>query len=308
MKDPILVLTGPTATGKTAISLALAKKVGAEIISADSRQIYHELNIGTAKPTLSERLGIPHHFIDELPLGTPFSAGRFAEEAKKRAAVIRSNGRRPLIVGGSTLYIHALISGLAPIPAIDPSIRAALNTRLLHEGATVLFDELCMVDPAYADTLDVTKTQRIIRGLEVFQATAHPLSSFHRRTASAETTFDLVVLHRPREILYHRINERVDQMLAAGLLDEVRQLLANRVDTDTNALRTIGYQEPIAYLKQEITYNEMVRLIKRNTRRYAKRQLTWFRRYPQARWLDLDETSDQTTGIADILNRTMESG
>lgn len=274
------------------MSLALAERLDAEIISADSRQIYRELIIGTAKPTPEEQARVPHHFIDELDLGTPFSAGEFARRANERIHDIVERGRVPLVAGGSTLYLHALQFGMADIPPVSPDVRQHLEARLDEEGATVLFDELNRVDPASAATLDATKTQRLVRALEVYHGTGRPLSSYHEDQSPPPFTFDVFVLNRDRQALYGRINQRVDEMLARGLLDEVRGLLDRGIDPALQALQTIGYQEPIAHLRGEIDYDEMVRLIKRNSRRYAKRQLTWFRRYPSFQWVSVESAPD----------------
>jgi len=285
---PFPLLTGPTAVGKTSLSLELAQRLDAEIISADSRQIYRELTIGTSKPEPDQLARIPHHFIDALDLGTPFSAGEFARQANARIRSILERGRVPLVVGGSTLYLHALQFGLAEIPPVAPEVRQHLENRLADEGADPLFDELLRFDPVSAATLDPTKTHRLLRALEVYHGTGRPLSSYYENQQPPPFTFKVVVLYRERESLYERINQRVDQMLKHGLLDEVRGLLERSADPSFNALRTIGYQEPIAYLRGEIDYDEMVRLIKRNSRRYAKRQRTWFRRYPDYQWIHAD--------------------
>lgn len=285
---PFPIVTGPTGVGKTALSLALAERLDAEILSADSRQIYRELTIGTAKPTPEERARISHHFIDELDLGEPFSAGVFARQAYARIRDIVARGRLPLVVGGATLYLHALQFGLADVPSVAPEIRRRLEARLAEEGAEVLFTELRRLDPTSAATLDPTKTQRLVRALEVYHGTGRPLSSYHEDQQPPPFAFKVVVLHRERESLYRRLNQRVDQMLERGLLAEVQGLLARGVDASEQALQTIGYQEPIAHLRGEIGYDEMVRLIKRNTRRYAKRQLTWFRRYPAYQWISAE--------------------
>ncbi|MCH8961002.1 MAG: tRNA (adenosine(37)-N6)-dimethylallyltransferase MiaA, partial [Bacteroidetes bacterium] len=289
---PFPIITGPTAVGKTSLSLELAGRLGADIISADSRQIYRELTIGTAKPTPEERARVPHHFIDEINLGTPFSAGAFARQASERIRDIVDRGRLPLIVGGSTLYLHALQFGLADIPPVSSDVRRRLDVRLDEEGADVLFDELNRFDPASAATLDPTKTQRLVRALEVYHGTGLPLSSYHKDQEPPPFTFNVIVLNRDRKALYARINQRVDGMLECGLLDEVRGLLERGVDPAEQALQTIGYQEPIAYLRGAIDYDEMVRLIKRNSRRYAKRQLTWFRRYPDYQRIPADTALD----------------
>jgi tRNA dimethylallyltransferase len=275
-----LILTGPTAVGKTGLSLRLAARLRAEIISADSRQIYRGLDIGTAKPTPDERAQVPHHFIDERTLDEPFSAGRFADAAQARMRSILARGRLPLIVGGSTLYIDALRFGLAEVPQVAAEVRNAVEARLATEGARRLYRELERVDPQSAATMDPTKTQRLVRALEVFHGTGRPLSSYFENQPAPPFRYTTVVLNRPRTVLYRRINERVDAMLSAGLVDEVRGLLDHGIDPEAGPLKTIGYQEPIAYLHGHLSYEEMVARIKRNTRRYAKRQLTWFRRTP----------------------------
>ena len=298
---PFLVLAGPTAVGKTALSLAIAGRIGAEIVSADSRQVFRGLDIGTAKPSADELKSIPHHFIDERDLGNPWSAGRFAEEANGRIADILRRGAIPLIVGGSTLYLEALVHGLADIPDSDPAIRAELNEQVSTlEGAQNLLEELERIDPEGAETLDPTKTQRLVRALEVYRATGEPWSSFFAQAEPPPYRYRVVVLTRLREELYARIEARVDAMLDAGLLEENRGLMDAGFKLDTNPLRTIGYQEPFAHLSGEIDYDEMVRLLKRNTRRYAKRQLTWFRRRPEYEWVDLsayDSTDDAAEAI-----------
>jgi tRNA dimethylallyltransferase len=288
MNLPIPVLTGPTAVGKTALSLELAEAIGAEIISADSRQVYRELTIGTAKPTANELARVPHHFIDERSLDDPWTAGQFAKAANARIESVLDRDRTPLVVGGSTLYLHALQFGLADIPRVPHAVRASLEARLEREGAQALYEELRDVDPEAAASMDATKTQRLVRALEVYHHTGRPLTAYHRDQEQPPFDFVTVVLHRDRAKLYDRINRRVDHMMAQGLLDEVRGVMAAGVDRDAPPLRTIGYQEPFDYLNGQISIDEMVRLIKRNSRRYAKRQLTWFRRYDEYIWQEVD--------------------
>lgn len=284
--DSFIVLTGPTAVGKTELSLELAERLGAEIISADSRQIYRELDIGTAKPTSDELQRVPHHFVSERTLDEPFTAGQFEREARRRIDEITSRGRVPLVVGGSTLYIHALKHGLADIPDVPRRIRSEIEAEMQERGPKELFSELQRVDPRSAQTMDPTKTQRLIRALEVFRASGKPLSAYHDEQSPPVHAFRTFVLNRDRAVLYERINQRVDDMLSSGLLEEVRSLLEQGYDPQLNPLRTIGYQEPIRHLRGEISYSEMVRLVKRNSRRYAKRQLTWLRREDENVWLD----------------------
>ena len=287
----IPVITGPTSLGKTELSINLSVLLESEIISADSRQVYRELTIGVAKPGRDVLERIPHHFIDERSLEEPFSAGMFMAEALDRIADILDRGRIPLVTGGSTLYLRALRDGLADIPDIPPSVRAHIRKRLDQEGPEALYEVLKQVDPRAAATMDATKTQRLARALEVYEATGIPLSRFHETQAPPPYAFRTIVLQRNREELYARIERRVDEMLAAGLVDEVRGILEAGYDPGLNPLRTIGYQEPIAFLKGEITEEEMVRLIKQNTRRYAKRQETWFRGDSEAIFVDAAQDS-----------------
>ena len=282
----ILALVGPTAVGKTSLALRISEQTDIEIISADSRQIYRELTIGTAKPTADELRRVPHHFVNELDLPDPYSAGRFARDGYKRIRDVLDKGCKPIVVGGSTLYIQALVHGLAPIPAVSAEVRKAVEGRLSEEGNEALFRELEQVDPVSANGLDSTKTQRLVRALEVYYETGCPLSSFFSQQDPPPYSFDVRVLTMDRSRLYERINERVDVMLNEGLLGEVESLVAAGFDRYTPALKTIGYQEPLAFLAGEITEEEMVRLIKRNSRRYAKRQFTWFRRYNEEHWLE----------------------
>ena len=283
----MIALVGPTAVGKTALSVLLAARLGAEIVSCDSRQVFRPLTIGAAKPTPAERAGVPHHFIDEKALTEPFSAGRFADEANARITAIQARGSTALVTGGSTLYLEALVHGLSPIPRTGGAARERLNARVAAGEAELMFSELTALDPDSAATMDPTKTQRLVRALEVLDETGRPLSAYHAERATPPHAFDVVVLDRPRPELYRRIEHRAEQMLADGLLDENRALIAAGYDETLPALRTIGYQEPRAYLEGRLGYDEMVELLKRNTRRYAKRQLTWFRRHSSYRWLDL---------------------
>ena len=282
---PFLCIVGPTAVGKTALSLSLARQWDAEIISADSRQIYDELNIGTATPLPDEQGDVPHHFINERSLHDgPYSAGAFADDANARIRQILARGRVPIVVGGSTLYIHALQEGLADIPDVDDAVRNRLEARLESEGKQALYDELCRIDPTQADKADPTKTHRVMRALEVYHGTGRTLTSYYENQPEPPFTYRTIVLNRDRQRLYDRINQRVDRMLDAGLLDEVRAVMNGPAALVEPPLSTIGYREPIQHLQGTYDHDEMVRLMKRNTRRYAKRQLTWFRRYDDYVW------------------------
>jgi len=301
--EPFLTIVGPTAVGKTEQSLEVAEALDAEIVSVDSRQVYQEINIGTATPPDEVLDRVPHHFINERSLHESFSAGEFADAANERIRSILQRGKPPLLVGGSTLYVHALQEGLADIPDVDDAVRDRLEERLETEGAEALYEELRDVDPVQAEKADPTKTHRVIRALEVYHGTGKPLTYYHENQTPPPFTYVTVVLNRDREKLYERINKRVDRMMEAGLLDEVRQVMEmDGVALDEPPLSTIGYREPIQHLRGKIDRDEMIRLVKRNTRRYAKRQLTWFRRYDHYHWLDAAETS-----ASDILSTYAEA-
>lgn len=293
----ILLLVGPTAVGKTDTGIDVACRMRGEIISADARQVYRYLDIGTGKPTPEQLSQVPHHLISELDPGQPFSAGQFARATEVRIRDILARGRTPLVVGGSTLYVEALVRGFSDIPRVDADVRREINRRLEEVGAGALFRELKTVDPVSARTMDETKSQRIVRALEIYHGTGKRLSEFHASRPTPAFRYSGVVLSRPRDDLYHRINARVDRMLADGLVDEVRALLARGVDPTTNALRTIGYREVVDHLNGHLSHDEMVRLIKRNSRRYAKRQITWFKRYESFRHAGADLPADTIIGM-----------
>jgi tRNA dimethylallyltransferase len=283
----ILVLTGPTGVGKTALALDLAERLGTDILSADSRQVYRGLDIGTAKPTPAERARVSHRWVDALDVGEPTSAGAFAREADRHIAQCHDEGRPALVVGGSTLYVDAVVRGLADLPEVPADVSAEAAAEAMTPGGRErMFAELVRADPEAAATLDPTKSHRLARLVGLLRTTGRAPSALRAEGAPASRDVRLVVLARPREVLYRRIEARVDGMLADGLVDENRRLLAAGHRLDTPPLRTIGYHEPIRFLEGEIDEAEMVRLLKRNTRRYAKRQLTWFRRYPAAVWMD----------------------
>jgi len=285
---PIHVITGPTGIGKSAIGIALAKRLGGEIVSADSRQIYKELTIGAAKPSNGDLARILHHFIDELNLGQPYSAGLFARQASARIGEIISRDRIPIVVGGSTLYLHALVHGLSPSPPSDPEVRQAIEKRLAHIGTDALYEQLVSVDPQSANTMDPSKTARVVRALEVYELSQQPLSSFHEQFIPPAYEYCVSVLTLDRPTLCQKIEDRVDQMIDDGLLDEIRYIQSLHLSPKLPALKSIGYQEPLGYLDGQYSREKMIELIKRNSRRYAKRQLTWFRRYESYRRISVE--------------------
>ncbi len=289
---PIRAIVGPTAVGKTALGIKLAQFLDGEIISADSRQIYKELSIGSAKPTAQELALVPHHFIDELGLGEYYSAGLFAEQAVARIDEILERNRTPIVVGGSTLYLHALIHGLSPLSPSDMKVRTSIGNRLANLGKDALYEELCRIDPDSASTMDSTKTARVMRALEVFELTGIPLSKFHEVHKNPPYSFHVTVLTLDRSVLYRRIEQRVDAMLAAGLIEEAQNIRDMQLDRTLPALKSIGYKEPLAYLDGLYSLPDMVEILKRNSRRYAKRQITWFRRYETYQRISADTPDD----------------
>lgn len=283
----LLVVAGPTAVGKTARCVSLAQQLQTDIVSADSRQLYHELTIGTAKPTEAEMGGVRHHFIGSHSVTQPINAGQYEREAIALLNTLFQKKDVVILSGGTGLYIHAVCFGLDDMPPTNADLRAALNQRLTTEGLDGLVAQLRQLDPIYAQTADLKNPVRVTRALEVCLTTGQPFSSFHRQHV-IERPFRsvLVALERPREQLYARIDARMDAMLEAGLVDEARSLLPWR---DQTALQTVGYQEVFGYLDQHYDYGEMVRLLKRNSRRYAKRQFTWFRNQQAYHWFNADD-------------------
>ena len=274
------MIVGPTASGKTARAVALAKALGGEVVSADSRQVYAGLVIGAATPTMDEREGVPHHFLGELPLGAPFSAGAFARAAEARIAEVHARGRVAVVAGGSTLYLAALRDGLAALADVPVEVRRRLAVRLAAEGLPALLAALDRADPALAARLDRQNPARVLRALEVFEATGTPLSAWQAAPPPPPRFRYAVEYLRPdRAALHARIDRRVTAMFAAGLVDEVRGLLATGHVATLAPLRTIGYREVIAHLAGEATLAATADVIRLHTRRYAKRQGTYFDKF-----------------------------
>ena len=288
-RDLVIAVVGPTSTGKTRIGIELAKLVNGEIVSADSRQIYKLIDIGTAKPTLGELAEVPHHLIDIVPLDENVSAGTYGSLAREAIDGIFSRKRLPILVGGSGLYIRSAIDGLFNAPEIDEKTRQSLRGRLESEGAERLLEELKRVDPEGAKGLLPGNYKRILRGLEVYYSSGNRISKLRveRTLTPGFKTLQFGIAVERKE-LYRRIEKRVDDMIAAGLLDEVRELLRRGFDPQLNSLQTVGYKEVIQYIQQKITYGDMLAQIKMNTRRYAKRQMTWFRKDSRIIWVNAD--------------------
>ena len=276
----LLYVAGPTASGKTSLAIALAEHFDTEILSCDSRQFYKEMSIGTAVPRPEELAAVPHHFIQQLSIHEPYSVGAFQREALDCLESLFKTKDTVILVGGSGLYADALIDGLDHFPEVDPAFRKQLNNQLEQEGIEVLATRLKKVDPAYHLKVDLGNPHRLIRALQISLSSGLPYSSF-LGNKKAPTFFKTqkIVLQWDRPILYERINKRVDQMVAAGLETEARSLYTNK---DVNALQTVGYREWFAHFDGILDRTATLEEIKKNTRRYAKRQTTWFRRYQDA--------------------------
>ncbi|MBO0952396.1 tRNA (adenosine(37)-N6)-dimethylallyltransferase MiaA [Fibrella forsythiae] len=299
----VIVIAGPTAVGKTTLCVQLAKKLQTVVISADSRQLYREMSIGTAKPSPADLDNVPHYFIDSHSVAAPISAGQYEREALALLNTLFTTYDTVILTGGTGLYINAVLKGLDDMPEGDMALRQALQQQFELEGITPLQNRLLQLDPAYAALADLNNTQRVMRALEVSITTGKPYSSFRHRTA-IERPFStkLIALQRPREELYARIDQRVETMLARGLVDEVQSLAHYR---HTSALQTVGYKEVFPYLDGDYDYETMVEVLKRNSRRYAKRQLTWFRHQNQFEWINPDDEAGILASISQsVSNRS----
>ncbi len=287
-----IAIVGPTCSGKTKVGIELAKLVGGEVISADARQIFKLIDIGTAKPTPKQVSEVPHHLVDMLSLDDEISAGVYASMAAKVAEEIFGRNHVPIIVGGSGLYLRAVLDGLFDAPQIDESVRMSLRTRLRAEGSRTLLDELKRIDPAAAKGLLPQNYKRILRALEVYHSSGKQISEL-RKEHPASVNFKTVQygILLDRKLLYMLIDNRVDEMIKNGLVDEVKRILDLGFDPSLNSLQTTGYTEVIAYLLNKIDFTKMVSLIKLNTRHYAKRQMTWFNKDKRINWIRADEKS-----------------
>ncbi|MYA69005.1 tRNA (adenosine(37)-N6)-dimethylallyltransferase MiaA [Candidatus Poribacteria bacterium] len=294
MKLRLLCLLGPTAVGKTEIAIQLAQHLNAEIVSVDSRQIYRQMDIGTAKPTPEERQAAPHHLIDCVDVSQPFSVADYQSLVDTAIADIQNRGKQVLLVGGAGLYFRAVVDGLFEGPDADIAFRERLEREAAQRGANALHERLRVCDPASADRIHPNNVVRVIRALEVYELTGTPMSEHQQQWHRENRRYPFIAfcLTMPRALLYRRIEQRVDVMLANGLIAEVESLLAAGYARDTVALRSFGYKELIAYLDGKCTYLEAVEQLKRNTRRFAKRQLTWFRKDTRIEWVDRNSTLD----------------
>lgn len=290
----IWCICGPTAVGKTGVAIALAEALKTEVISFDSRQFYRELPVGTAAPNLAEQRGIKHHFILDRSIHEELNAASFAREAMQRIESLHQQYDTLILVGGSGLYLKALIEGFDPMPSVEPELRSELNRQLSAQGIQSLQEELAATDPEYYEEVDKQNPQRLIRALEVIRSSGKPFSSF-RNTGSKALPFAVrrIGLNMERQQLYDRINRRVGLMVAQGLIEEAREMLPH---AQLNALQTVGYKELFPYFKGEYDLNFALDEVRKNSRRYAKRQLTWFRRDTQMEWFHPDDWQDILNG------------
>jgi len=297
-KKRLIVVVGPTAVGKTAMGIQLANQYDTEIISADSRQFYKEMTIGTAKPDAEELAQAKHHFIDSHSIAEDYSAGDFERDALQKLDEIFEHKDVAVMVGGSGLFVRAVCEGLDNLPKAPPEIRDQLNATFEAEGIVPLQERLKAVDPAYYATVDLANSQRVIRALEVYEATGNPFSSYHL-SALARRPFEIVTigLNMDRAQLYERINLRVELMLEKGLLAEVESLQAYK---HKPALQTVGYAEIFDYFDGKLMLEEAVDKVKQHSRQYAKRQITWFKKYGNTTWFEPQDVK----GIIQFLDNT----
>ncbi len=286
----LIIIAGPTAVGKTDLCVKLAKLLNTEVVSADSRQFYRELAIGTAKPTLEEMDGVKHHFINSHSIQDYYSVGDFERDCLAVLSEIFKRKDVAILTGGSGMFIKIITEGIDEMPEADLEIRQNLAQRLENEGLEVLANELKSLDPIYYQQVDIQNTQRVLRALEVCMATGQPFSSF-RKNQKVVRPFKMIKigLERPREELYARIDKRMDIMLTNGLEAEAKLVMDFR---EHYALRTVGYREIYEHLDGEYNREEMVRLLKRNSRRYAKRQMTWFKNQDEFQWFDAKDEAE----------------
>lgn len=283
----LVTVAGPTAVGKTALSIKLAQDLGTEIISADSRQFFRELSIGTAKPTREELMQAKHHFVNSHSISEAYSAGDFERDALALLEVLFQEHDIVVMTGGSGFYVKAVLEGLDDLPAPLPGLRESLMQKLNDNGLAPLQEEVRQIDPEFAATSELANPQRVVRALEVFYTSGTPISQFKLKSTRNRPFLPInIALDRNRAELYQRIDQRMDIMLQEGLVEEAKSVIAYR---EHHALKTVGYREVYGYLDGEYDEKEMVRLLKQNSRRYAKRQLTWFRHQGNFEWFHPDE-------------------
>jgi tRNA dimethylallyltransferase len=302
-KSKLVIILGPTAVGKSKVALGLASQMAAEIINADSQQVYRYMDIGTGKPSLAERERVRHHLIDIIDPDEEFNAAIFRQLSMAAIADIESRGKRVIVCGGTGLYLKALTQGLFTGPAQDLSLRERLNAEADNLGLAALYQQLETVDPEAMSRIHPNDRQRIIRALEVFTLTGKPISAWQKEHAFGESAFETLVigLQRERAELYNAINERCERMILDGLMDEVKQLVDRGYGLDLKPLQSIGYRHMGLVLKGELPRDEAIALMKRDTRRLAKRQLTWFRGDPGIKWFHPDQSKQLQAAVERFL-------
>lgn len=288
-----IIIAGPTASGKSSLAIQLSMAIDAEIISVDSRQCYKQLDIGTAKPTAEDLNQVPHYNISVLELTEDDSVAEFKKRADRYAAEIQSKNKNIIYCGGSTLHLQSIFHPLDDIPSSNKENLEKLAQEAEKKGIEHLYNKLTVADPDYAQKMDGLNRQRIFRALDVWMQTGKPFSSFHTHN-KAELPADMLLfaLHHPRKILHQRISERTENMFEQGLVEETRQILQSGVAPETQSLQTVGYREVINYLEGKTSLDDAIKDIKTSTRRYAKRQITWLRRWPFVQWLDRHKKSE----------------
>ncbi len=304
MKKPLIVLTGPTAVGKTKLSIALAKAVGGEIISADSMQVYRSMDIGSAKIRPEEMGGVPHYLVDVLDPSEEFHIVKFQEMAKAAMEQIYANGHIPILVGGTGFYIQAIVKDIDFTKNEENTeIRAKWELFAREQGAEALHQELAKVDPKSAETIPAGNVKRVVRALEFYELSGTPISEHNEEQKAKESPYQFAyfVLNDHRELLYERIEQRIDEMLEEGLVAEVKGLKDRGFTKDMVSMQGLGYKEILDYLDGNLTLEEAVYILKRDTRHFAKRQLTWFRREPEVSWIHKYEYGYDNEKILDAM-------
>lgn len=309
MKKPLIVIAGPTASGKTSISVALAKKIGGEIISGDSMQVYKHMDIGTAKVTEEEKQGIPHYMIDEFYPDEECSVALFQEKVQHYMNKIYNKGKIPIIVGGTGFYIQAITHDIKFENTVkDEKYRKQLMKEVNLYGPEYLHNKLKQVDPQSAENIHMNNIKRVVRALEYYSQTGEPISKHNRRENERETPYNLAffALNMDRSTLYSRINQRVDQMIESGLIDEIQSLINKGYSKDLISMKAIGYKEFFPFFEGTLTLEECISNLKRDTRHYAKRQFTWLKHQANPIWIDVDQYNFQTEEILQVLLKHIE--
>ncbi|MBM7854141.1 tRNA dimethylallyltransferase [Desulfohalotomaculum tongense] len=310
MKKPLLAIVGPTAIGKTEVGVQLALRLNGEVVSADSMLVYKGMDIGTAKPTIEERRGVPHHMIDVVMPWEEYNVALYQREAERIIAGIHNRGKLPLLVGGTGLYVRAVLDEYHfDSPKEDQKLRQELQNAAREKGNLWLHRQLAAVDPAAAENIHPNNVRRVIRALEVYKLTGKPFSGMQKAGYQSNSKYQIKIfgLTMPRELLYRRIEQRVEKMLEMGLVEEVKSLIQQGVKRSHTSMQGLGYKEIASYLAGEISLDRAAELIKRDTRRFAKRQFTWFKRDPRIYWIDMHNYDSISKVVSKIINAWQEN-